>query len=186
MSNKTSPEQNNQAQANPQPINNEENSSPYVIDTVAAIAAIEEKNRALNDQLLRSLAEMENTRKRAQKDAEDARQYAVAKFATDLISVMENLYRALESAPSGELDPAVKNWHDGILITQREMAAVFEKFSIKRHFPLNEIFDHNFHQAMSQAPAAEGVNSGTVLQVLQAGYSLHDRLLRPALVIVAG
>jgi molecular chaperone GrpE len=146
----------------------------------------EQQIAELRDQLMRALAETENVRKRAQRDVEEANKYAVTGFARHLVSVLENLQRATQSIP-GELrasNPAVKNLSDGVEMTQRELLTVFEKFGIRRIDPVNEKFDHNFHQAMTQI-ADDKVEPGTILQVLQAGYVLHDRLLQPALVAVA-
>jgi molecular chaperone GrpE len=152
-------------------------------------AVIEEKDieiAALKDQALRALAETENTRRRAERELGDMSKYAVTGFARDLVSVLENLQRAIDSAPA-ELkasQPAVANLVVGIEMTLSELLGVFNRQGIERIDPMGQKFDHNFHQAIAQidTPDAE---AGTVVQVLQAGYKIHDRLLRPAMVGVA-
>ena len=152
-------------------------------------AVIEEKDAeiaALKDQALRALAETENTRRRAERELGDMSKYAVTGFARDLVSVLENLQRAIDSVPA-ELkasQPAVANLVVGIEMTLNELLGVFNRQGIERIDPMGQKFDHNFHQAIAQidTPDAE---AGTVVQVLQAGYKIHDRLLRPAMVGVA-
>lgn len=151
------------------------------------IAALQEEATKMKDQWLRSVAEMENVRRRAQKDKEDAGKYAISSFARDLLSVSDNLARALESAPdasSTELSEPIKALITGIEMTQKELKAVFDRQSIVNIIPLNQKFDPNLHQAMFEIENDE-VEAGTVLQVLQSGYTVHDRLLRPALVGVS-
>lgn len=146
----------------------------------------EQKIAELRDQLMRALAETENVRKRAQRDIEETNKYAITGFARGLISVLENLQRATQSIPPElrDKDQGVRNLADGVEMTQRELLAVFEKSGIRRIEPLGEKFDHHFHQAMTQIPD-NNAEPGTILQVLQAGYVIHDRLLQPALVAVA-
>jgi molecular chaperone GrpE len=152
-------------------------------------AVIEEKDKeiaTLKDQTLRALAEVENIRRRAERDQQDTAKYAVSKFAGDLVAVLENLQRAVDAIPQ-ELrkeQPAVGNLAVGVEMTLKELLSAFEKHGIVRVDPLGQKFDHNFHQAVSQVEDATA-EAGTVLQVLQAGYVIHDRLLRPAMVIVA-
>jgi molecular chaperone GrpE len=140
----------------------------------------------MKDQLIRAIAETDNVRKRAARDLEDTNKYAVSKFAGGLVSVLENLQRATGSI-SEELraeNAQVKNLAEGVEMTLRELLNVFERFGIKRIDPVGEKFNHQFHQAMQQIEDAQA-EAGTVLQVLQAGYVIHDRLLQPALVNVA-
>lgn len=146
----------------------------------------DEEIAALRDQLLRAMAEMENVRRRAQRDQEDATKYAVTGFARDLVNVVENLQRALDSvSPDARAqNEFVKNLTSGVEMTLRELLSVFEKQGIKRIEPLGQKFDHNLHQAMAQVETSEK-EPGTIVQVLQAGYVIHDRLLRPAMVTVA-
>lgn len=141
----------------------------------------------LKEQLMRALAETDNVRKRAARDVEETNKYAIAGFARQLVSVIENLQRAHSSIPA-ELMAAneqVKTLAQGVEMTMGELLKVFERNGIKRIHPqVGEKFDHNVHQAMAQIEDANA-EPGTVLQVFQAGYVIHDRLLQPALVNVA-
>lgn len=150
------------------------------------LAAAQQENAALKDQLLRALAETENVRRRAARDKEDAAKFAMAGFAREVLGVADNLRRALEAiAPEAlEQDAALKNLYDGVLATERQLDTAFEKQAIKKIWPLGEKFDSNLHQAMFEVPGTDQPG-GTVVQVLQAGYTLHERLLRPAMVGVA-
>lgn len=144
-----------------------------------------EKLEKLNDQLLRTLAENQNLRRRARKDVEDAHNYAIGKFVKDLLAVADNFERALELVGEDvDGDSKFKPFVEGIELTHKELQNVFEKHSVEKHMPLGEQFDHNFHQALFDVPASDKP-SGTVVQVVQPGYSLNNRLLRPAMVGVA-
>jgi molecular chaperone GrpE len=137
------------------------------------------------DRLLRALAETENVRRRAERERTDAAKYGVTQFARDLLDVADNLRRALESAPESQVrDEATRNLLAGVAATERALLAAFERHGIKRVDPKGERFDHNFHQAIFEAENT-GKPAGTVVEVLQPGYLLHDRLLRPAMVGVA-
>ncbi len=164
----------------------EEMASDVMEEDVAPAAEYETEIAEMKDQLVRAAAEMENVRKRAERDLEEANKYAISGFARNMISVLENLQRAVESIPDElkQEHEAVKNLSDGVEMTLRELLAIFEKYGVTRVHPQGEKFDHNFHQAVSQVsdPKAE---DGTILQVLQAGYVIHDRLLQPAMVVVA-
>lgn len=140
----------------------------------------------LKNDLLRAMAETENVRKRAQREKEDSLKYAIANFARDLTSVSDNLRRALSSVPQEALasNELLKALYDGVVMTENEMLSIFERQGIKKISPLGEKFDHSFHQAMLEIETAEH-DPGTIVQVLQDGYILHDRLLKPALVGVA-
>lgn len=149
-------------------------------------AKLEAEIARLKDQLLRSAAEMENTRRRAQRDREDAIKYAVAGFAKELLPVADNLRRALEAVPADgrEKDEILKSLAVGVEATERQLLAAFDRGGIKKLEPLNEVFDPNFHQVMFEIENT-GKPPGTVVQVLQAGYTLNGRLLREAMVGVA-
>lgn len=139
----------------------------------------------LKDQLLRALAEQENIRRRAQREREDAVKYAAQKFASDLLSAADNLRRALDSAPpAATQDELTKTLLAGVAATERELLGAFEKHGIRRIDPVGEKFDHNLHQAMFELENT-GKPAGTIVQVLQPGYVLQDRLLRAAMVGVA-
>lgn len=133
------------------------------------------------EQAMRALAEAENTRRRAQKEREDASKFAVSGFAKDLLEVSDNLRRALEAVPEDLLngEPRLKNLVEGIEATERTMLRTFEKHGIKKLEPLDEPFDPNFHEVMFEAPVP-GKPAGIIMQVVEAGYTLNDRLLRPA------
>jgi molecular chaperone GrpE len=140
----------------------------------------------LKDQLLRALAEVENVRRRGQKERDDASKYAIANFAREIVTVVDNLRRAIEAVPAQALatDDNLKSLLTGVELTERSLLAALERFGIKRIDPLGEKFDHNFHQAMMQVDDPTKP-AGTVVQVMQSGYTLHDRLLRPAMVAVS-
>jgi molecular chaperone GrpE len=152
-------------------------------------------NRVLNleaeladtkDRLMRAVAETENIRRRSEREKADANTYAVTKFARDLLNVADNLRRAMDSVPEGMQgeDSPIASFVSGIEMTERELLSVFERHGITKVDPQGEKFDHNFHQAMSEVESPDA-ESGTVLQVYQSGYVLKDRLLRPAMVVVA-
>ena len=149
------------------------------------LAELEAELADYKDRLLRALAETENVRRRAQREREDASKYALASFAKDLLSAADNLRRALESLPEAEAkDERTRSLLAGVAATERELLGVFERHGIKRIDPKGERFDHNFHQAIFEAERPDAP-AGTVVEVLQPGYLLHDRLLRPAMVGVA-
>ncbi|AIL65639.1 HSP-70 cofactor [Rickettsiales bacterium Ac37b] len=151
------------------------------------IQNFEKEITLLKDQLLRAVAETENVRRRAEKQYEEASKFAITNFARDLINVMENLYRATEFASSSDVafTPELKAVIEGVEITQKEFISVFEKHGLKRIVPARgEKFDHNIHQAVAHVEDQE-LESGLVTQIMQAGYTLKDRLLRPAMVAVS-
>jgi len=146
----------------------------------------EDGGDALKDQLLRALADAENARRRARKDVEEARTYAISRFAQDLLGVADNLGRALESIPAErrESDDAVKAIADGIEMTVREFETALGRHGISKIDPLGEKFDYNLHQALFETDQTDQPD-GTVVQVLQTGYMIGERLLREAMVGVA-
>lgn len=166
---------------------NPDGQSPIdTLSTEEALVQAQQEVQSLKDQLLRALAETENVRRRAARDKEDAGKFAMASFAREVLGVADNLHRALEaiSPDSLEKDTVLKTLFDGIQATERQLDTAFEKQVIKKVWPLGEKFDSNLHQAMFEVPGTDKP-AGTVVQVLQAGYTLHDRLLRPAMVGVA-
>ena len=151
----------------------------------ARVAALEAELAEHKDRLLRALAEAENTRRRAQREREDATKYAITGFAKDLLSAADNLRRALDSLPEAEVrDERTRSLLAGVAATERELLSVFERHGMRRIDPQGERFDHNFHQAIFEAERADQP-AGTIVEVLQPGYVLHDRLLRPAMVGVS-
>jgi len=154
-------------------------------DANDAVETLRAENAALKDQALRYAAEAENTRRRAEREANDARAYAIQRFARDLLGVADNLSRALQHAPRDAADPAVKNLAVGLEMTEKELMTAFERNGLKKLEPgKGEKFDPHFHQAMMEQPSDE-VASGAVIQTLQPGYELHGRIVRPAMVVVA-
>jgi molecular chaperone GrpE len=150
------------------------------------LAEVQAEAARLKDQLLRALAETENLRRRSQREREDAVKFAATGFARDILPVADNLGRALAAIPAGaaEQDPALKALQDGVAATERQLLAAFEKHGIRRIDAMGQRFDSNLHQAMFEVPGTDRP-AGTVVQVLQPGYLLNDRLLRPAMVGVA-
>lgn len=151
------------------------------------ISALESENAKLKDRLLRAVAEMENLRKRSERDVKDARQYAIANFARDMLTATDNLSRALMTMPQEARDEAegtFKSLIEGVEMTEREMIRLLEKNGITKIEPKGEKFDPHFHQAMFEVPNPDAVE-GTVTEVVQAGYVIGERVLRPAMVGVA-
>jgi molecular chaperone GrpE len=149
------------------------------------LVGLETEVANLKDQWMRAMAETENLRRRAQRDREEALKYASANFGRDMLSIADNLRRALESCPTPEALPdTVKSLIQGIELTESSLLSTFDRYGIKKVEPLREKFDPNFHQAMFEIEDAT-VAPGTILQVLQPGYVMHDRLLRPAMVGVS-
>ena len=155
-------------------------------DTEAEEDEAEDGEAVLKDQLLRALADAENARRRAKKDVDDARAYAISRFAQDLLGVADNLGRALESIPADkrESDDAVKAIAEGIEMTAREFETALGRHGITKIDPLGEKFDYNLHQALFETAETDQPD-GTVVQVFQTGYRIGDRLLREAMVGVA-
>lgn len=149
------------------------------------LSGLEEELANLKDQWLRAMAETENLRRRATRDREEALKYAGTNFGRDMLSIADNLHRALESCPvTEELPESVKALIQGVEMTESALLSTFDRHGIKKIDPLNEKFDANLHQAMFEVED-ESVPIGTVVQVLQVGYVMHDRLLRPAMVGVS-
>ena len=143
------------------------------------------ENATLKDQSLRYAAEAENTKRRAEREANNARAFAIEKFARDLLGVADNLARALQHAPKDAPDPAVKNLAVGLEMTEKELLAAFERNGLKRIEPATGTrFDPHQHQAMMEQTSSE-VAAGGVIQVFAPGYELLGRLVRPAMVVVA-
>ena len=144
---------------------------------------LQTKNEELKDQLMRTLAESENLRKRTIKDVDQAKKYSHISFVRDLVSSVDNFKRALDSLPEDKADlpEPIKNLIIGLEIVEKEINSTFEKHNLKQISPLGEKFDYNFHQAMFEVPSNDE-EPGTVVEVSQKGYLLHDRLVRPAMV----
>lgn len=153
----------------------------------AEIERVEQEKNDLNDQFLRAHAEMENLRRRTQKDVADARNYSIAGFAREMLQVADNLRRAIDAVPEDAReggDAGLKTLLEGVEMTERAMMQGLEKHGVKKISPLNERFDPNFHQAMFEVPNTD-VPNNTVLNVVQEGFVIGDRCLRPAMVGVS-
>lgn len=154
-------------------------------DVAEALETLQAENAALRDQALRYAAEAENTKRRAEREANDARAFAIQKFARDLLGVADNLSRALQHAPREDADPLVKNFVLGIEMTDKELAQAFERNGLKTINPAKGAkFDPNVHQAMMEQEAPD-VEPGSVVQSVQVGFELYGRVVRPAMVVVA-
>lgn len=148
------------------------------------VEAMAAEIKALKEQVLRYAADAENTKRRAEREANDARAYAITKFARDLLGVADNFDRALTAAPAGE-DAGVKNFVVGVEMTSKALQTAFDNNGLKKIDPAKgEKFDPHKHQAMMEQPGTD-VEPGGVIQVLQPGYELLGRLVRPAMVVVA-
>ena len=157
-----------------------------VEDILDPLSTLQAERDELKDQMLRAVAETENTRRRAERDVAQARKYGHTSFARDLLSVVENLSRAVEALPEqrDDLDETMKNLVIGVEMISREMTNVLERHGITRIMPMGEKFDPNKHQAMFEVPTKDA-EPGMIVQVAQSGWMLHDRLLSPAMVGVA-
>lgn len=166
----------------------EEQTTPEAAEASAGkIAALEDEVAALNDRILRLAAELENTRRRADREKQDASRYAIASFARDLVNVADIFDRALQTLPpeGAEASPeALSGFAAGVRMTERSLVAALERHGVKKIDPKGEKFDPNLHQAVAQAPAA-GVPAGHVAETAQTGFIIGDRVLRAAMVIVS-
>jgi molecular chaperone GrpE len=151
-----------------------------------ALALIEAEKTDLREKLLRSLADMENLRRRTEREIADARAYAVTNFARDVLTLADNLRRALDSVPQEArvADGPVQALVDGVELTERDFLKTLERHGVRKLEPQGQRFDPHLHQAMFEVPNPD-VPSGTVVQVVQPGYTIGERVLRPALVGVA-
>jgi molecular chaperone GrpE len=150
------------------------------------VATLEGRIAELTDRLLRAHADMDNLRKRTERDKEETAKYAITKFAREVLSIGDNLQRAIAAVPAGaaDADPALKALIDGVSMTDREFLNILERNGVKRIVPEGQPFNPHQHQAMTEVENRE-VAPGTVVQVYQPGYVLEDRVLRPAMVVVA-
>ena len=150
------------------------------------LATLEAEKADLRDKLLRSLADVENVRRRSEREASDARTYAITGFARDMLTVADNIRRALESVPEDvrQAEGPMKALIEGIELTERDLLKTLERHGVRAVEPQGQKFDPHLHQAMFEVPNPE-VPNGTVVQVMQTGYTIGDRVLRPALVGVA-
>lgn len=170
-----------------QPENAGTDGAPTQPQAADPVAEARREAAEYKDKLLRTLAEMENLRRRTEREVADARAYSIRKFAGDVLAVADNMHRALETidpAVRAGADAKVKALIEGVELTERELLNTLEKNGVRKFSPQGEKFDPNVHQAMFEIPTAD-VPSGHVAQVMQAGYMIGERVLRPALVGVS-
>ncbi|MDQ0455379.1 nucleotide exchange factor GrpE [Rhizobium paknamense] len=156
-------------------------------ETPDPLAALQAENADLRDRFLRLAADMDNLRRRTDRDVKDAKSYAVTSFARDMLAVSDNLRRAIEAVPAEAREAAEAGLAaliEGVEMTERHMLSTLERHGVKKIEPEGQRFDPNFHQAMFEVPNPN-VPNNTVVQVVQAGYTIGDRVLRPAMVGVA-
>ena len=158
--------------------------APLMPDEDPSVEALLVRIAELEDKHQRALADAENVRRRAERQQAEAIAYGIMGFARDLLPVSDNLDRALKAAAGGSSEEGAVSFIEGVDVTRRELRAVLEKNGVTKIEPQGEKFDHNFHQAMGEIEHPEAA-SGTVAEVIQPGYLLRDRLLRPAMVLVA-
>jgi molecular chaperone GrpE len=165
-------------------------SKPYIMPDdpeEGSVEALTKEVAEAKDRMLRTLAEMENLRKRTAREVADARTYGISGFARDVLDIADNLQRALDAVPAeakASADPGLKALIEGVELTERSLHNALEKNGVRKFDPAGEKFDPNVHQAMYEIPDPS-VPAGTIAQVVQAGYMIGERILRPALVGVA-
>lgn len=152
----------------------------------ADLTALLNENAEMRDRLLRTMADMENLRRRTEREKADTARYAITNFARDVLTVGDNLKRTMDHVPADAAaqDPALKSFLEGVELTERELLNVLDRHGVTRIEPLGARFDPNCHQAMYEVQNPD-VPEGTVVDVMQAGYVIGDRCLRPALVAIA-
>jgi molecular chaperone GrpE len=155
-----------------------------IASLIASMTAIEAEKNELKERLLRALADTENLRRRAEKDVQDARLYGITAFAKDMVNVADNLRRAMESLPEGSVPEGFQPLTEGLDLTERDLLKTLERHGIRKIEPRGEKFDPHAHQAMFEAPNPD-IPNGYVMEVIQPGFSIGERILRPALVGVA-
>jgi molecular chaperone GrpE len=186
MSDDTDPRQANEGQAKPANADTQSAAADPAAQAGAELEALIAENADMRDRLLRTMADMENLRRRTEREKTDTSRYAISNFARDVLTVGDNLRRTIEHVPTeaASQDPALKSFLDGVELTERELLNVLERYGVVRIEPLGARFDPNCHQAMYEVQNPD-VPEGTVVDVMQAGYVIGDRCLRPALVAIA-
>jgi molecular chaperone GrpE len=186
----TDPDLHQNDPANPEQASEPVVSKPYIMPDDPEPGSVESLAKEIaetRDKMLRTLAEMENLRKRTSREVADARMYGITGFARDILDIADNLQRALDALPAearDNADPGLKALIEGVELTERSLLNTLEKNGVSKFDPSGGKFDPNFQQAMFEVPDPS-VPSGTVVQVVQAGYMIGDRILRPALVGVS-
>ena len=174
----------NGAAASSEPAADAPNAEP---DPFKVLEALQAENAEFKDRTLRTLADMENLRRRTEREVTDAKTYGVTSFARDMLTFADNLHRAIDAVPAATreaADPAIKSFIEGIELTERDFLSRLARFGVKKLEPMGKRFDPNMHEALFEMPD-ESVPSGTVMQVVEQGFSIGDRVLRPAKVGVS-
>jgi molecular chaperone GrpE len=186
----TDPDLQKKNPANPEQASEPVVSKPYIMPDdpdPASVEAMAKEIAEARDKMLRTLAEMENLRQRTRREVADAKTYGITGFARDVLDIADNLQRALDAVPTearAAADPGLKALIEGVELTERSLLNALEKNGVKKFDPMGQKFDPNFQQAMYEVPDPS-VPSGTVVQVVQAGFMIGERVLRPALVGVS-
>jgi molecular chaperone GrpE len=186
----TDPDLHKKNPANPEQASEPVVSKPYIMPDdpdPASVEALTKEVAEARDKMLRTLAEMENLRQRTRREVNDAKTYGITGFARDVLDIADNLQRALDAVPAearAAADPGLKALIEGVELTERSLLNALEKNGVKKFDPMGQKFDPNFQQAMYEVPDPS-VPSGTVVQVVQAGFTIGERVLRPALVGVS-
>jgi molecular chaperone GrpE len=186
----TDPNGQNDNSANPEQGPEPVVSKPYIMPDdpePGSVEALAKEAADLRDKMLRTLAEMENLRQRTRREVADSKIYGITGFARDVLDIADSLQRTIDAVPAEtreSADPLLKALIEGVELTERSLLNALEKNGVKKFDPLGEKFNPNFQQAMYEVPDAS-VPAGTVVQVVQAGYTIGDRVLRPALVGVS-
>jgi len=187
MTKKKTKAKNTKADSDSNEIGNNQNINEEAHEEKAKDLSVEEKLEDAENKLLRTLAETENLRKRYEREKEDLSNYVISNFAKETLAILDNLQRALSSIKTNDFkdtDENIKTFVEGIELTEKQIITIFEKFKIEKVKSLDSNFDPNFHQAMFEVES-EDKEPGTVVEVVQEGYKIGDRLLRPALVGVS-
>src|SRR5438094_6319404 len=186
----TDPNRHSDDPANPAQAGEPVVSKPYVMPDdpePGSVELLQKEATEARDKMLRTLADMENLRKRTSREVADARTYGITGFARDVLDIADNLQRALDAVPAearANADPGLKALIEGVELTERSLLNALEKNGVKKFDPAGGKFDPNFQQAMFEVPDPS-VPAGTVVQVMQSGYTIGERVLRPALVAVS-
>ena len=183
---KTDPREADEDQAKPAPSEKPQAQDAGGDDVAGDLETLLSENTDMRDKLLRTMADMENLRQRTEREKADTSRYAISNFARDVLTIGDNLRRAIEHVPADAAgqDPALKSFLEGVELTERELLNMLEKHGVTKLEPLGQRFDPNQQQAMYEVPTTD-VPEGTVMEVMQAGYMIGDRCLRPALVAVS-
>ena len=187
MTKKKTKAKNTEVDSDSNEIDNNQNINEEAHEEKARDLSVEEKLEDAENKLLRTLAETENLRKRYEREKEDLSNYVISNFAKETLAILDNLQRALSSIKTNDFkdtDENIKTFVEGIELTEKQIITIFEKFKIEKVKSLDTNFDPNFHQAMFEVES-EDKEPGTVVEVVQEGYKIGDRLLRPALVGVS-